>query len=264
MGHDGDHMALSAADDHAIAEPEATGTGAGPAEVLAWCCSPAARLVARRLLASSHLSGDLADDLVQEAACVVLRRRARGWDRSIDNPAAYAHRLMRNVLADMCRSKSGARGAWADPRLAGVRRDAEGAWMDPLGDIADQGPEPGAQVIAAEAVVGLRRVIGARVLAGGAPAPAACALAFLSLTVHPEAPLPVQAPRPAKDKGDDHLRRWTALWVGCPEPPFPDPGHGDSPALRKRRQRALADLAGELLRSGRLAGLVEADSGRYR
>jgi hypothetical protein len=73
----------------------------------------------------------------------------------------------------------------------------------------------------------------------------AAVLNELTFRLHPDVPLPGEAPGP--DSGtDDHRVSWASLWLAGAWECFPTPGTTDDATMRKRRSRALSLAADEL------------------
>jgi DNA-directed RNA polymerase specialized sigma24 family protein len=202
-------------------------------DALDWLHGDDAERGARRELERLRLPASLADDVLQDARLRVWRTGARRSEPP-ENPVAYAYRALQHAALDLYRRQR--------RRVAEVALDEP--WPGPDGTRSDV-DVPG------EFEDGCRRA------AHGAlavrPWAGAAALNLLTFALHPDVPIPPEAPRP--DAGtDDQEASWAALWLAGKLDCFPAVGSAEDAAMRKRRSRALDDAARHLRRAFELAG----------
>jgi hypothetical protein len=206
--------------------------------VATWLASPEGRAASARWVRRLGLPADLAEDVAQEV--LVRTALATRQGEELRNPAAWANRLGAFVARDLLR------GALRRPR------PAEALDGDEPADFAAHLDDVEAAVVAADLAGGVRRAVVARV----APRPwvAAAALAQLAAAVD-GAPVGPSCPQPAGGAGAHEAAEWAALWYAGQVRCFPDPGAAESPAVRKRRSRAVGQVRALLHEAAAEAGL---------
>jgi hypothetical protein len=208
--------------------------------VAGWLASPEGRRAAQRWVGRLGLPAHLADDVAQEVLARTVAAAAEG--QVPRNPGAWANRLGAFAARDLLR------GALRRPRPAGALQDGDDqAGLEATAD------EVEAVAVAAELASGVRRALAARV--GTRPWVGAAALTHLAVAVD-GAPVGARCPQPAGGAGPQEAAEWAALWyagrVGC----FPEAGERETPAVRKRRSRAVAEVRAMLGAAAADAGLV--------
>lgn len=183
--------------------------------------------VVARALAGHGLPGHLADDLVQEALIRVDRAEQRG--EQVVNVEAFTTVLVQRAARDLLR---GIRRRPEGHTVAGAVDDLDGEALAIGTDL------PEAAVVDAAAAAELRRRVGAAL--GGAPRPAAGALAVLAIVLDGAGPAD-DCPAPKAGAGDDEALAWAGLFYAGRRECFPVGGEADDAATRKRRSRAVDD-----------------------
>lgn len=207
--------------------------------VAAWLASPEGRQASARWVRRLGLPADLAEDVAQE----VLVRTAAAVERGevLRNPEAWANRVGAFAARDLLR------GMLRRPRPVVGDDDEEAS------DISGRPDEVEAVVVAAELAGGVRRAVVARV----APRPwvGAAALAHLAAALD-GAPVGRACPQPAGGAGPHEAAEWAGLWYAGQVRCFADPGAAETPAVRKRRSRAVAQVRLLLHEAAEEAGLA--------
>jgi hypothetical protein len=222
------------------------------ASLLRWLSGSEALIAARSDLSRRRLPRDLADDVVQEAARRVIEtmgRRSAPFEEFRAEP--YARRVLQRVVGDLLRSAHGALPPLDVTRPAEIE-SAPVERADPV-DVADAVMSA---LIAQQAEERCRRAL--HTLLGSKAWAGAAALVLVTLACHPTVEVSPDAPRPVTGAGEAQAQAWSALFYAGRHDCLPGP-RGDGVAVRKRRSRALAEVAALLRRAGDVAGLLEED-----
>ncbi len=193
------------------------------AALAAWTTSADARAAAASELRARGLP-DLVDDVCQDTYLAVARVIARKGPIPLEEGktmAAYARRALHNIVIDLLRGSRRTDAVDAEP-------------IDPA--------DPETIVVADAAIDATRRRVFAR-LDPAAPwsASAALTVATLASDGGPRRPI---GPQP-KAGAAEHGWYWCALWLAGQRQCFATDGD-DTDAIRKRRARAIAEVAGRL------------------
>jgi DNA-directed RNA polymerase specialized sigma24 family protein len=195
--------------------------------MVAWLGTDDARAAARADLRRYGLDWYDTDDLLHDVAVRLLR--ADLPDR-IENAVGYARRAVQLRANDVLRGD-----LVRDRHRAFVPvYDDEPDGADPTADLADPAAAAADDVIANATEDAIRRAL-AMTLATTKAWIVAAALNTLTIRVHPDVPLPDDAPKPDIDDADK-ADRWAALWLAGEADVF---AADDGPAVRKARSRKL-------------------------
>jgi DNA-directed RNA polymerase specialized sigma24 family protein len=205
-------------------------------DVDAFLRSPRGHAATWRALDRQHLPQSLAEDVVQEVLARTAHAEAAGT--AIENPEAWAARLLHRASVDLLRGELRAR--WPAEL---TRIDAADAANDPAAAGA-----PALDDLDAAATRDLRRAL----LTAVPPVTAAGALARLAIVLGAE-PAP-DCPQPKGGAGADAAADWAAIWYGGEHAAFTRP---DTPTVRKRRERAINAMRAALLAAAQHAGIAE-------
>ncbi len=191
--------------------------GAAEAEQVArWLATPPGRARLVAALDRRRLPSSLVDDLGQDVVLAALLAA-----EPIESPEAWATAVAARRAVDLVRAR--------------VRRPvtALDPWLD------EPAPEPGPGPAEALELAGAGDEARRR-LAGVVPVVVRSA-ALTSVTVAVDGvPLPPDCPQPGQGAAADDLPLWVGVWfAGGHDCWAADPG-ADTPAIRKRRSRALA------------------------
>jgi hypothetical protein len=205
--------------------------------------SPQARAVAAMRLRwiTARPTADDIDDVLAEARFLIVRRFQRHgaltaeWGRT-GAVEAYCTRVIRNIVVSRLR----------DAQRRPVLDSADPQFLETVEDIV--GPDPAA--LPAEVFDDVRTALHQRVDHARTWSTAA-ALAFVTVTEHPDQTLRQAVPRP-DDANESGVAEWTSLHYAGRGDCFPPP---DSPAIRQRRSRAIRQMKAELVEAARTAGL---------
>lgn len=205
--------------------------------VATWLASSDGRQAAARWVRRLGLSADLAADVAQE---VLVRTTVavRGGEQ-LRNPAAWANRVGAFAARDLLR------GALRQPRA--VLPEAE----DPV-ELAARADDVEAVAVGADLAAAVRRAVATRI----APRPwvGAAALAHLAAAVD-GAPVGPRCPQPAGGAGPAEAAEWAGLWYAGQVRCFAEAGVTETPAVRKRRSRAVGQVRALLHEAAADAGL---------
>lgn len=183
-------------------------------DVLDWLRTPDARAATRRLLRQRglHVTPELIDDTLADAAVAVLKRMAGPTPLAVENPGGYGTRVLTSVI-----------------RLLVRGRDAP---LDDEAEIAEALPTS-----ALDPTAGDDLRVALETLPTTAPWQASATLTYLVYLMHPDV-VPADAPSPKAGSGHRTARCWPALWFAGQRGLFPG-DDGDPPARRRTRARRI-------------------------
>jgi hypothetical protein len=187
---------------------------------LKWLDTPEAAKAARREVHQLRLPLS-EEDLLQETR-TRLWRTTKLDAESLANLPGYARRAMQNTARDLHRKRR--RRVVEDQLpddevLAVVLRGPDD--IDVPSDLEDECRRAAHGALAAKPWAG------------------AAVLNELTFRLHPDVPIPRDAPGNTENTSDAQACRWAALWLAGKWDCFPDKGQVEDAAMRKRRSRAL-------------------------